>query len=371
MKVETNATTEAGKEKALGESRTATRIVVTPVTDVLMLLSMMADDKKCEYNELQEMVGKIRGNLRPRLLANIEKFFQPNCYPGLGLLSLIGTEHARDVPTLLQALNTLPDEELARALLAFGRIFRGNMPPQRNIQDLLSDRAALLEHIEQHTSVPTEKINELADIILNPADARENLGELIEHFWYIILQPEAEQRAEQQQKIAELCQARLREVGPLKLINAMSHLHLTEESDYAEIIFAPNTIAKLSLVGTENEDSNSMIMAFGEENVNEKPSKHEDADESKLDIKNLAELYNTLGEEIRLKIVQMLVERPHYGQELAKMLGKTNATVFYHLSMLEKKGIVYLERIEHRVYYVLNTELLRRLLVRGTELLVK
>src|SRR5438874_799082 len=116
-------------------------IVTTPVCDVLRLISAMTDADRCKDGpELEVLTGRLQKQLRPRLLANIERLFAPGCYPGIGLLSLIEEDYAQEVPTFLQALAEMPLNDLAVTLLGFGRIYRGNLPLTRDIDELLADR---------------------------------------------------------------------------------------------------------------------------------------------------------------------------------------------------------------------------------------
>jgi DNA-binding transcriptional ArsR family regulator len=369
MEVETRERTQV-EGKREGVSRLRARIVVSPVTDAIVMLSLIGDEKACKKLDFEEEAQRLRSKMRPRLLSNLTRFFDDGCYPGMGLTSLIGNDYAKDVPSFLQALQTLPDEELGAALLSFGRLFRGNLRPELNIGELIHNQNALIQYIEQNMTVPAEKVETLADIVTNLAVTREDLGELIEYIWYVVLQPDAEKRLAEQQRVADMTQTRLQELGPLRLVNLLSHLHLSDDGEYEEIIFAPKSVDKFKIVGTENEAQNALVMIYGEENEAFKQKNDEAGDEVVLTTENFAKFCNLLADEKRLEIIRLLVERPHYGQELAKIVGKTNATVFYHLSMLEKEGLVHLERIEHRVYYVLNTDRLEKYLVRGTEFLL-
>ncbi|MGH2503337.1 MAG: ArsR/SmtB family transcription factor, partial [Ktedonobacterales bacterium] len=76
-------------------------------------------------------------------------------------------------------------------------------------------------------------------------------------------------------------------------------------------------------------------------------------------------LYTALGDPSRLKIVRLLGERPHYGQELAAALGMSTATISHHLDALNKTGALALERRAHRTYFTLDTLALRGLLRAG------
>jgi DNA-binding transcriptional ArsR family regulator len=78
-----------------------------------------------------------------------------------------------------------------------------------------------------------------------------------------------------------------------------------------------------------------------------------------------ATLYMALADPSRLQIVQLLVERPRYGQELAAALGMSGATISHHLDALGKAGVLGVERRGHRTYFVLDHTALRALLRQG------
>ncbi len=355
------------------ETEIKTRVVVTPVCDVLSGLRLLGDLEGCEDENPPPSLRKARDNMRPRLRANLSQFFDSDCYPGLGLLSLLGKDYAQDVPTFLQTLYQLPLTELMTAMLRFGRIFRGNTISESKVEELQGDRDALTEYIERSTTLPPPKVVGLADLLMHPVEARDNLAELIEHFWYVIMPAEAEKRLQTQQQLAELSQQRLTELGLNRLVTLMSNFYLARDGDdYHEVILAPSSYNNELITATENiEDGlSTLILVFGEGSKGLKTARSGSEVDEVLDATYFSELYNILADPTRLKIVQALAERPHYGQELAKMFGITNATVFYHLSMLDKKKIVHLERIEHRVYYVLDTERLSQLLAQGSTFLL-
>lgn len=353
------------------EKKVEISIVTSPVSDVLRLLSAMADTTCIEdSNELGQIFRRLQKQLRPRLLANVERLFDHECYPGMGLLSLLEESYAAEVPSFLQALSQMTLSDLAETLLGFGRIYRNN-PPARNIDELLSDREKLLEHIRSNMVISDDKIETLTDIVFNTAETRDDLAELIEHFWYVILQPEADHRAQVQQEVAEQCRARINEIGPIRMVTGLTNLHLSEKGGlYEKYILAPCSFDGSSLTAVENREETGLILAFNREIAILQSKDVEPEEAPSLDTAELANIFNTLGDKTRLEIVRSLVERPHYGQELAKMLGISNATVFYHLSQLEKTRTVHLERIEHRVYYVLDAARLRYLLTQASSFLL-
>jgi predicted transcriptional regulator len=229
----------------------------------------------------------------------------------------------------------------------------------------------LIEHIEQNMTVLPEKVNQLADIVLDPATARDDLAELIEHHWYVIMPPEADKLAQTRQQVAEKTRNILNEIGSLALVEGISRLHLPEKQDsYERVILAPSGFNDKGIVATDNQDETCLIVVYGQDNEVFSTPKNATKDEDTVDPARLATFFNTLSDKTRLEIVRILTDRPHYGQELAKILGISNATVFYHLSMLEKIKVVHLERIEHRVYYALDGERLRQLLTKGSAFLL-
>ncbi|ETT57707.1 ArsR family transcriptional regulator [Paenibacillus sp. FSL R7-277] len=64
----------------------------------------------------------------------------------------------------------------------------------------------------------------------------------------------------------------------------------------------------------------------------------------------------------RLDLLLLLKQRPHYGKEIATALGITQAAVNYHSNFLFFLDLLDIERVDHRLYYVLRTETLRNLL---------
>ena len=71
-----------------------------------------------------------------------------------------------------------------------------------------------------------------------------------------------------------------------------------------------------------------------------------------------ADAFAALADGSRLRIVHLLAQRPHYGQELAAALGVSAATVTHHVNLLLRAGVVSIERQSHRTYFTLRRDLL-------------
>ncbi len=70
------------------------------------------------------------------------------------------------------------------------------------------------------------------------------------------------------------------------------------------------------------------------------------------------EIFKALGDESRLKIVSILLEKDSYTEYLSNRLNLTPPTVTYHMDKLEKAGLVKSTKIQHYVIYSINEEIL-------------
>lgn len=79
--------------------------------------------------------------------------------------------------------------------------------------------------------------------------------------------------------------------------------------------------------------------------------------------KKQTQIFKILSDEKRLKILKLTCKKRYYGNELAKELNISTATVSYHMSKLFELGIMNLEDGEfNRIYYKANIEKLKTLL---------
>ena len=96
---------------------------------------------------------------------------------------------------------------------------------------------------------------------------------------------------------------------------------------------------------------------------------------AEMDRRLLCEELRALCEESKFEILQLLKDEGAYGKEIAKKIGLDAATVSRHLSVLQKCGLIYMERREGRnIYYRTNQgeirnllELLQKIFINETE----
>lgn len=65
----------------------------------------------------------------------------------------------------------------------------------------------------------------------------------------------------------------------------------------------------------------------------------------------LDRLLKTLGEPMRFRIFQQLLERKHCIRSLSKKMGITESAVSQHMKVLREAGLVYGERCGYHIHY--------------------
>jgi len=77
-------------------------------------------------------------------------------------------------------------------------------------------------------------------------------------------------------------------------------------------------------------------------------------------LENNLNVFKNLSDKTRFSIIKLLLERDYFGLEIANALNITTATVSYHMNSLAFTGLIHIERKEHKSYYSLNKNTLRR-----------
>lgn len=70
----------------------------------------------------------------------------------------------------------------------------------------------------------------------------------------------------------------------------------------------------------------------------------------------LACMLKALGEPMRLKIYQSLLERKHCVRSLSKKLGISESAISQHLKIMKEAGLVYGEKYGYHMHYLPSQE---------------
>lgn len=99
---------------------------------------------------------------------------------------------------------------------------------------------------------------------------------------------------------------------------------------------------------------------------------HSDYFSEKKVIKDkMLKFYKILSDKNRIDILMHLSQRPWFVNELGEKLGLTAPTISYHISLFLELDIVYFKREEHRLYYSLNKDKVKKLFEEGMFLILE
>ena len=88
---------------------------------------------------------------------------------------------------------------------------------------------------------------------------------------------------------------------------------------------------------------------------------HPRLSDDQSDARDLAELFKVLAVDTRVRILQMLRERPLCVNALAARLGVTHSAVSQHLRVLRSAGLVIADKQGYFVHYRLDEQAVSRL----------
>ncbi len=70
--------------------------------------------------------------------------------------------------------------------------------------------------------------------------------------------------------------------------------------------------------------------------------------------KILIDRLKCISDKSKFNIIKMLKEKPMFGQEIATALSLTTATVSYHMNALILSKLVYMEKVDNKIFYSVN-----------------
>ncbi|WBW97125.1 ArsR/SmtB family transcription factor [Oceanirhabdus sp. W0125-5] len=120
-----------------------------------------------------------------------------------------------------------------------------------------------------------------------------------------------------------------------------------------ENIYISSSICNLLFIQV-NEKENTCCVLIGTE-----IKKYLEKNGGSNTLENNLKIFKNISDKTRFSIIKLLLEKDYYGQEIAKVLNITTATVSYHMNFLVLTELVHIERKEHKAYYSLNKNVLR------------
>jgi DNA-binding transcriptional ArsR family regulator len=85
---------------------------------------------------------------------------------------------------------------------------------------------------------------------------------------------------------------------------------------------------------------------------------------------NVDKFLKAISDKRRLSIIKILSKGSYYGYEIAGLLELTPATISYHMTFLMDADIVSFDRIENKVYFILNKSKVKELFIQCEKMLL-
>lgn len=144
---------------------------------------------------------------------------------------------------------------------------------------------------------------------------------------------------------------RLNENGEVFLKQLLKRNFKSEE--YEEIYITTTYLHYYSLYFYSAGNKGYVILGINFESIMNKIEGSSEID------KNLT-VFKNISDRTRFEIIKLLLKKDYFGQEIAEALNITTATVSYHMNYLFGSNLIEISRKEHKAYYMLNKETIRK-----------
>ncbi|MGH2400370.1 MAG: ArsR/SmtB family transcription factor [bacterium] len=320
------------------------RLDPSPVYDMLAALfiteNWAADrgfeiDRKWVQNSRAALAADPRRDMR--LFARERGFV-------IGLTSFLGTRPGTTVPEFFKLLSVAPPAEVVERLLTAPRAARPAAPLLREVIRTRRETAVREFLAAYPGEYETSRIREL--ITSPPGEVHQRLLRLLRAFYGNVYQEEVARvlpllRADVEAK-TQLAAAL--PAGEL-VERATGGITIVPDAEISQVVLAPSYFFRPYNLISEYPGVRLYIYPVGLSTA-----------DAVAPAQELALALKALGDETRLRVLQMLAEREMYLQEIANRLGVTHVTAIHHLALLRAARLVRAIERGNLKYYQLRQE---------------
>ena len=304
------------------------RVDPSPVYDMLAGL-FVADNWSAErgFEVDRRWVQQARASLGPLLRPDLRLFVRERGFIW-GTASLLEDRPGLSVQEFLALLAALPPAELIERILTAPRAAR---PAAALLRELLRTRkdSVLREFLAAYPD-DYEPARVRTLVTSPPGEIQHRLLRLLRAFYGKVYQSEEARILTLLRSDAEAKTAMLAVLQPEEVIErATGGLAFGPDADIARVVLAPSYFFRPYNIISEYPGVRLFVYPVALE-----------AGDGTSPTHDLARLFKALGDETRLRILQMLAEREMYVQEIANRLGVTHVTTIHHLALLRAAQLI-------------------------------
>lgn len=309
-------------------------VSASPVVDLLVAMYRVTnahreqEDRRDINREITVWVNITANDMDQKLKSELDVFFHQESYFGLLTVPLVIFHNAHlRIGDFLQMLDQLEPTALLNAFINTG------LPPQCIELDF-QDSYQVLEHIRK-LFIPEAEKWKLFYLIHDGRETKRRFIELIKRFY-----TEYYQSKENEFHQKQLAYVNDLDTNDPRLNQLFASFDMHE--DERDIVLLPSYTLGSGIIVS----SVRLFCVLG--------THYFDVHEIARDEKDILEVLKVLADEQRVRLLQLLNKRPHYGMELAQLLGVSNSTVSHHISALLEHKLITSKRIENKVYFKTN-----------------